>query len=116
MAWQRVIQANEIAEGKQKIVEVGGKEVGLFYEGGAYYAVLNFCPHAGAPVCRGWVEGTVTADASGCLDYNADRKVLRCPWHHWEFELATGKAVAPIKQKIRTYPVEVRDGWLYVDV
>lgn len=117
MAWHRALPADELAEGKQRIVEVAGKEVGVFYEGGRYFAVLNFCPHAGAPICRGWVEGAVVADDAGRLAYDHDRRILRCPWHHWEFDLATGKAVAPVKQKIRTYPVERRDdGWVYVQI
>lgn len=116
MEWQKAIRADEISEGRQKIVEVNGKEIGFFHEGGRYYAVLNFCPHMGAPICRGFVQGTVVADDAGRLGYDADRKVLRCPWHRWEFELATGKAVAPIKQRIKTYPVALREGWLYVEM
>ncbi len=116
MAWHQAVRADEVASGQQKIVCVAGKEVGVFCEGGDYFAVLNFCPHAGAPICRGWVEGLVTAEADGQLVYEADRKILRCPWHRWEFDLETGRAIAPIKEKIRTYPVEVREGWVYVDI
>lgn len=116
MEWHKAIAADAVAPGKQRIVSIEGKEVGIFFEGGNYYAILNFCPHAGAPVCRGFVQGVICSDESGKLTYDEDRKVLRCPWHRWEFELATGQAVVPIKPRLRTYPVERRDDWLYVRI
>ena len=107
MTWHLVAEPEEIAPGRPKIVEVAGKEIGVFHEGGEYHAVLNFCPHAGAPVCLGKVTGRVTCDDAGRLAYDAEARTLRCPWHHWEFDLATGRAVAPIRQKLKTYPARL---------
>ena len=37
--------------------------------------------------------------------------LLRCPWHGWEFDLATGESqVDPSSIRVRPYPVEVADG------
>ncbi len=41
---------------------------------GKFEAVDNVCPHRGGPLGLGIVEGN---------------KIV-CPWHGWEFELATG--------------------------
>ncbi|MBC8102426.1 MAG: Rieske (2Fe-2S) protein [Cytophagales bacterium] len=105
--WQPVAEVGEVAPGEPKIVSVNGKEIGIFCEGGRYFAVLNFCPHFGAPICRGKVFGAVTATEPGKLSYDPDRLVLRCPWHRWEFDLETGQALTPIRQRLKTYPVQV---------
>jgi nitrite reductase (NADH) small subunit len=116
MAWQAVVAADKVTPGKPVIVEAGKKQIGILLHEGRHYAVLNFCPHAGAPVCEGEIENPVYATGVG---EEAGRRegapVLRCPWHHWEFDLQTGKGLC-VKQKIRTYPVEVRDGQVWIDV
>jgi nitrite reductase/ring-hydroxylating ferredoxin subunit len=34
-------------------------------------------------------------------------KVVRCPWHNWAFDLATGTHCYDPNEKIRTYEVKV---------
>ena len=34
------------------------------------------------------------------------RPVLSCPWHGWQFDVATGKAVTNQRLRARTYAVE----------
>jgi len=116
MAWHAAADLDEVSEGAPKIVSVAGKEIGLFFEGGRHSAVLNFCPHSGAPVCAGKVMGCVVVRENGSLDYDARRKVLRCPWHRWEFDLWSGEPVVPMRQRLRTYPVKVEAGQIWVDV
>lgn len=116
MAWHEVAQVGEVAPGKPKILTVAGKELGVFYEGERYFAVLNFCPHYGAPICLGKVTGAVTSSEPGQQDYDHQRLVLRCPWHRWEFDLETGAALAPIRQRIKTYPVRREGETLWVEL
>lgn len=112
--WTRAVAASEVQPGKPAIVTINGKEIGLFNENGRYYAVLNFCPHYGAPICRGRVTGAVTSCGPQQLDYDHERRVLRCPWHHWEFDLPDGRALAPIKPRLKVYEVREAEGVLYV--
>src|SRR4028118_1939753 len=116
MAWMLAAKVDEVQAGKPKLVRLKGKDIGLFYADGNYFAVLNQCPHQGAPICLGKVTGMVTSDGPGKMSYNHERQVLRCPWHHWEFDLASGKALAPIKQRLKIYPVMLRDSDILVDV
>ncbi len=47
----------------------------------------------------------------------SDDAVIRCPWHGWEFELATGRAMFnPDGMKVRTYPVRVVDDRVVVEL
>ncbi len=114
--WTRFAAEGTVAPGAPDIHSVNGKEIGLFFEGGRYYAVLNHCPHEGAPMCAGKVGGLVTGEGPGKLGYDPNRKILSCPWHHWEFDLETGLAVAAIRQKIKTYEVKVEEGAVWIKI
>jgi len=85
--------------------------IGVFNVDGEFYALKNTCPHMGGPLCRGTVRGTSAAEVSddGTLDVRWERsgEIVACPWHHWEFEIKTGKTIFKSRQKVRGYPVEV---------
>jgi len=116
MSWVAVARVDECKSGKAVIVNVDGKEIGLFNEGGKYFAVLNHCPHRGAPICRGRVEGRVLCLDDETLTYDAEAKTLRCPWHHWEFDLESGHPVAAIRERLKVFPVRTEDDTVYVKV
>ncbi|MBA3416187.1 MAG: Rieske (2Fe-2S) protein [Chloroflexia bacterium] len=103
-----VATVGEIAPGTRKIVEVAGRSVGVFNVGGRFYAVRNSCPHQGGPLCLGPTIGLVSGDRPGEFRYERDGEILRCPWHGWEFDLATGRSIFdPHRTRVKSYPVEV---------
>lgn len=115
MEWHLAAGVEEVAPGKAKIVTINNKEIGIFQEGGAYYAVLNICPHNRAEVCKGRVTGTLFSSMPGEYEMRHDALVLRCPWHRWEFSLDTGRSTIPsVKERIKTYEVKVEDGSIFV--
>jgi nitrite reductase/ring-hydroxylating ferredoxin subunit len=117
MGWHRVAGLGEIQPGKPKIVTVGNKEIGIFFEQSHYYAVLNICPHNRSEICKGRVTGTLLADCQGGYELQSDNLVLRCPWHHWEFHLDTGKAVIPsVRQRMMVYPVKIEEQSVYIHI
>lgn len=117
MTTHYVAEEEDIPVGGSRLVTIEGKEIGIFRERDGFYAVLNVCPHMRAPVCLGRVEGTMEAPTPATLDYNHERRVLRCPWHHWEFELDTGKAVCrSVRQRLKTYPVRLEDRKIFVEL
>ncbi len=110
MASQRhtVGQVGEIPPGNRKIVQVAGRSIGIFNVEGRFFAVRNSCPHQGGPLCLGPTMGLVTSDRPGQFNYERDGEILRCPWHGWEFDLATGRSVFdPTHTRVRSYQVEV---------
>lgn len=106
--------AAEIPAGGSKVVEVRGRSIGVYNVKGNYYAIYNYCPHQGAELCRGPVCGTTLESEVYEYIYGRDREIIRCPWHGWEFDLKTGRSLFSERIRVRTYPVEVEDGNLYV--
>lgn len=103
-----VANVSEVPEGSRKIVNVAGRSIGVFNVDGRFYAVRNSCPHQGGPLCLGPTMGLATADGPGQVNYDREGEILRCPWHGWEFDLATGQSVFdPNRTRVRSYQVEV---------
>ena len=110
----RVGHADDVPEGACLLVEVAGRSLGMFRVGGQFRAVLNHCPHEGAPVCRGTVRGTTLPSAPGTFRWGRDNEILVCPWHGWEFALDSGQCLTD-RRRLATFPTEVAaDGTLYV--
>jgi nitrite reductase/ring-hydroxylating ferredoxin subunit len=102
---------DEIAPGKSKLVEVKGREIGVYNVNGAFYALANRCPHGGGSLCKGVVTGLALSDRPG--DYKLVRKgeFLRCPWHGWEFEIKSGQSYCdPKSTRVRQFNVAVEKG------
>ena len=111
MASVVVAETTDLPPGARRIVEVGGRSIGVFNVGGEYLAVRNRCPHQGGPLCEGVTVGALTSDQPGEYDYTRPGEVIRCPWHAWEFDLRTGASwFDPARQRVRAYDVEVRAG------
>ena len=105
-----VAHVSEIPAGKRKIVTIDGRSIGIFNVNGAFFAVRNSCPHQGGELCLGPTVGLATADKPGEIRYSREGEILRCPWHGWEFDLATGRSVFdPNRTRVKSYPVEVEE-------
>ncbi len=109
-----VAQASDIPPGERKIVEVDGRSIGVFNVHGTFVAALNVCPHELAPVCLGAVRGTLVASMPGEYCWVREGEILACPWHGWEFDLLTGRALADKRKRLRLFPVTVREDTVYV--
>jgi nitrite reductase/ring-hydroxylating ferredoxin subunit len=106
-----VARAAEVPDGGRLLVEVRGHSIGVFHVGGEYYALLNRCPHQGAELCKGSVVGLLDSSGPGDYDLDESRSFIVCPWHGWEFELATGQSYFdPRRTRVKPYPVTVERG------
>lgn len=110
MALHYVLDEGDIAEGAHTVVYVEGKEIGIYYVNGEYFAIHNYCPHQGAPICTGLISGTTLPSEVYDYKYGRAGEIIRCPWHGWEFDLRTGKSLFSDRVRIKKYEVEVRDG------
>lgn len=109
-------RVEDFPEGSCRFIEIGKHRVGIYNVGGSFYAIRNFCPHMGAPVCMGTVSGAMLPSAVGEYHWGLEGHVLRCPWHQWTFDIRTGRALFGIdRSRLVTHTV-VRDGdELYID-
>jgi nitrite reductase/ring-hydroxylating ferredoxin subunit len=90
----KIGRSRDFAVGDMKLVVLNGREVGVIrLRSGELRAVMNRCPHKGAPVCRGIVGGVWESTGPGELTLDEGRDVLVCPWHGFEFDLKTGREV-----------------------
>lgn len=113
MARYIVGTVDDIKPGERKIVEIGGRSVGVFNVNGEYFAVLNRCPHQGGSLCSGRQTGLVTSSRPGEYTTSRAGEIIRCPWHGWEFDLRTGQSwFDPRAVRVRRYDVSVEPGAL----
>ncbi|MCY4540280.1 MAG: Rieske (2Fe-2S) protein [Chloroflexi bacterium] len=111
----RVAALGELAAGERRLVQANGKSIGLFNTGKQIVAVLNICPHAFAPVCRGKLGGTTLPSKAEEFVWGRENEILRCPWHGWEFDLHSGQCLTD-RRKLKRFPVQIRDDEIYVEV
>lgn len=107
----------ELPPGSRRIIEVDGRSIGVFNIGGDLYAIRNLCPHAGAPLCQGTIGGTMLPSEPHTYVYGLDDRLLRCPWHGWEFDLQTGRP--PLNSAdvtVRTYRARVEDDQVVIEL
>jgi nitrite reductase/ring-hydroxylating ferredoxin subunit len=104
-----VARVEDLPAGQRKIVRVGQREIGVFHTTAGLFALRNVCPHQGAPLCLGPVTGTTLPSAPGEYVWGLEGRVLRCPWHGWEFNLETGVGLYdPYRhERVATYEVRV---------
>ncbi|MBR0687787.1 Rieske (2Fe-2S) protein [Bradyrhizobium manausense] len=111
-----VATVDEIPSGARKIVEVSGREIGIFNLDGEFFAIANRCPHEGASLCKGRIVGLVEADEPGAYRYSRKNEFVRCPWHGWEFDIRTGKSWCdPRRTKVRSYDLKLEQGSALVE-
>ncbi len=81
------------------VVTGGGHAIAVFHHEGQVYAVDNRCPHMGFPLDRGSVSDGI----------------LTCHWHHARFDLSSGGTFNPFADDVRSFPVSVVDGEIWID-
>jgi 3-phenylpropionate/trans-cinnamate dioxygenase ferredoxin subunit len=75
--------------------------IAIFNVDGELFAIDDTCTHQDASLADGWLDG----------------HTVECPLHASCFDLRTGKPNGPpAKRPLRTYPVLVQDGMIYVQV
>lgn len=111
----RLVGVDDLGESQVTVVETEHGKLAVGMSAGVPFAVSNRCRHLLASLG----EGKVAED--GCLE---------CPWHHARYDTATGKMVLgpqgafkPIAgavkgtlgaRPLKTYPVELRDGAIWL--
>lgn len=96
----KVGKVGDFREGRGVAVWVGERKVAIFKLGGRLLAIQDACPHMGASLADGRVDGG---------------RVV-CHWHGWTFDLETGQGDQRSKQWLcaRVYETRVEGDDVYV--
>src|ERR1700761_2050056 len=106
-----VAPVGSFGDGERRIVEVGGRSIGVFRVGEAFYGIRNRCPHQGGPLCLGHVLGDAVATAPGEATISSDPLRIACPWHGWEYDLDGGQSfMGTASPGVRSYGVGLEPG------
>lgn len=98
--WVRVAAAADCQPGSLLLVETGDERVVVVNVEGDFYALLDRCSHQDFPLSDGELTG--------------DR--LECIYHGAKFDVCTGRAVhLPAIRPVKTFPVDVRDGDIFIE-
>lgn len=101
MAFVTVARRDEIPVGQGRLVERNGFAVAVFNAGaGRFVACGATCPHEDGPLAEGWLEGDAVV----------------CPWHGFDFALATGRCRVADDLAIAVYQVRVTADAVEVDL
>ncbi len=98
--FKTVCKVDQLPPGQAKTVEVGGKLVAVFHRPDGFHAIDDVCPHMGASLSGGEVEGDI----------------VTCPWHAWRFRITDGVWADNPRIKIGCYPVRVEADEVQVQV
>jgi nitrite reductase/ring-hydroxylating ferredoxin subunit len=97
-AWVSVCAADEVVEGSVKQVRYGGRAIALTRVEGSIFAIDDACPHHGASLAQGDLEGYF----------------LYCPLHAWSFDVRSGEAFFPKGAQVACFGVEERENQVFL--
>lgn len=94
-----IAPASELPNGERLFVEVADRPIVIFNIAGQLFAIGDVCTHDDGPLGDGNLEG----------------HSIVCPRHGAEFDIRNGKVMQmPAVVDIPAYPVQVRDGNIFV--
>lgn len=99
--WVDVFSCDEIGEDFPEEVTINGAYLALYKCADKFFATDGYCSHEEAKLCDGYLDGGV----------------IECPLHHARFDIRTGRALSePATVDLTTYPVEIREGRVFVEI
>jgi toluene monooxygenase system ferredoxin subunit len=100
MAYQRVVELDQLWSGDLLAQRVAGIKVVLVRIDDTVHAFEDRCAHLGMELSQGKLEG----------------RVLTCRAHEWQYDVTTGRGVNPARACLRRFAVKIEDGQVLVDV
>lgn len=89
-----------IPPGSGQAFTVAGHRIAFFNVDGKIHAIDDTCPHAGAPLSEGQLNGCV----------------VTCPWHAIRFDVTSGRVPGQTDDALSTYRVFINGDQIEVEV
>ena len=103
--WIKAAPVTEFPANSGACVLIAEEQIAVFNFGydNKWYATQNNCPHQGEnALSRG-----LTGDSQG-------KHKVSCPFHKKSFSLEDGKCLTDEEYELKTYPVKVEDGYVFI--
>jgi nitrite reductase (NADH) small subunit len=99
MRWSRIGSLNDIPRRGARCVASPRGRIAVFRTAeDQVFALDDRCPHKGGPLSQGIVHGAS----------------VTCPLHNWVISLETGKALDADEGEVRTIPIKVEGGEIFI--
>lgn len=99
--WVEAASVDSVPTDDVAAFAVQGRDIALYSVDGEIYATDNLCTHGHARLCDGFLDG----------------HEIECPLHQGKFDVRTGAAMcAPLTEDVRSYPVRIEDGKVFLDL
>lgn len=96
----KICRQQDLAEGNVRTAKIMARTVAVYRISGELHGIEADCKHMRASIAHGRIDGhTVT-----------------CPAHGWKYDIRTGACLNEPWAQLKTYPVVVEDGYIYVEV
>ncbi len=95
-----ICREQDLTEGNVRTAKVMARTVAVIRINGELYGIEADCKHMKASMARGKIEG----------------HTITCPAHGWQYDIRTGACLNELWVQLKTYPVVVKDGQVYVEV
>ena len=96
----KICDEQSLTEGKVKTAKVLARTVAVFRVEGVVYGIEADCKHMKASIAHGRIEG----------------HTITCPAHGWQYDIRTGACLNEPWAQLKTYPVTLENGHIFVDV
>ena len=96
---KKIAKIDEIPLNGSTLIMVNNQPIALFNLDGRIIAWDNRCPHRGASLA----------------DSHISKNIIQCKFHLWEFDTTLECSVANHAIKIKSYPIKLKDGYVYLD-
>lgn len=107
MAWFHACSVEDVPSNGGVCVKYGEEQIALYHftRRNEWYATQNECPHRRQMVL-----------SRGMIGSQNDIPKVACPFHKKTFSLVTGECLNDDECAIRTYPVKIEGGRVFIGV
>lgn len=103
--WKLACTVDDVPENGGSCAYIDGEQIAIFNfkRRGEWYASQNLCPHK-----------QQMALSRGMIGSNENEPKVACPFHKNTFSLRSGECLSGAEYTIKTYPVKVENGLVYI--
>lgn len=105
--WYKACSVADVPQDGGACILVDGKQIAIFNfaRRNEWFATTNQCPHRQQMIL-----------SRGMVGSHQDEPKVACPFHKKTFSLRSGACLNDENYRIETFPIEIREGMVYVAI